>query len=156
MSAAALLATTAVATADESKKSHSGSASISLSGFCDGAKLNWKGDLYVGQHTVVNCGTSAPSPIELAYSGKTKNKAGAVAFYVPEADSSSSFNIVLSTPIKSGGTFTIFDCLDLTSCFEIASGNYTVNNGARHNSGSPSIASKLAQMLKGSHGMNAK
>ena len=152
ISTAAVLATATGALADDAKKAGSATIAFHSAGggtYCNEAKLDWHFDSYIGQQILSACNTGSPNgPYEISYSGKAKGGGGLLGFNIAYDNAPSSYNIVLSTPIKNGGSWTLYYCSGITSCFVANDGTYKMADGAPRNPLHLSITAKVSELLK--------
>jgi len=134
LSAAALVAASAVTTGAEAKKATSPTA-ISFSGYCDGLNISWSGNLYADQHLFTACGYTE-TDVGVGVEGK-KNVNLSDSFYYGDFGENLSWDVTL--PLKSGGTWTLYGTTAGTSTSELNGGAYNIGyTGTRF--GAPSSA----------------
>lgn len=149
MSATAFFATTVAASADDGKKSNSGSATVMFGSSCDYYDLHWQGAVYVAEHVYTACGSNYVFP-ELGIGGKTKGLGNNVNFSDP------SFYIIygenyaagldLSTPIKNGGTWELWVAFNQSSAILANEGTYQVGHDVKLGSHTSTISGVVEKL----------
>ncbi len=152
MSAAALMATTTAAKADEWKKS--GSATILFNSYCDYLKVNWDGYVYADQHIFSQCGSNVTA-YGIGISGKTKGIGENIFLMDDGGVQVYGTNILLGfdliLPFKTGNAFYGWASFSGVTAFNYISGTYTVGHKAISANGNARTFDKLQALIR-AHG----